>query len=93
MPELIQKGITGEVCEPITKIWSHMQSYTAIPDFLSIYDKMIIVYRMDTGKTRKACRKWIEDNFDFDKIYQTSWKPLLEGLEKEIYGEPVDKSA
>lgn len=92
MPELVQPGATGEICEYITKIWSSMQSYTAIPDYKSLFDKMMLVYRADRGKMAKEATKFAKDNFDLDTTFKNSWLPYLQGLEQEIYGNSVDKS-
>lgn len=95
MPELVKPGITGEVCElikgPSGKRWSPQGSYMGIPDTLSLFDCLMKVYRADRGKMKKEARKWIVDNYDTDKIFKEKWLPFLQMVEKEVYGEAIDK--
>jgi glycosyltransferase involved in cell wall biosynthesis len=89
MPELVQEGITGEICDVAYKRFSGQGSYMGIPSVPSIFDKMMKVYNMDRGKTGKACREWILNNYDTHKVFNSLWKPYLAMLEKEVYGEPL----
>jgi glycosyltransferase involved in cell wall biosynthesis len=63
MPELVKPGITGEICElikgPSGKRFSPQGSYFGIPDTLSLVEKMMAIYRADTGLMKKAARDWI----------------------------------
>jgi len=89
LPELIIPGETGEVCDLVAgangKRFSAMGSYAGIPSTQSLFESMMKIYRADTGKMRKACRKWIEDNYDTKKIFTEKWAPFLSRIEKEIY--------
>ena len=85
MPELIIPGVTGEVCDVAYKRYSAQGSYLGIPSVPSIYDCMMKIKNADTGKQKKACREWIVDNYDTQKVFKRDWIPYLEKLEKEIY--------
>lgn len=93
MPELVKKGITGEIVDlikgPSGKRWSPQGSYMGIPDTLSLFDCMMKVYRADRDKMKKACREWIVANYDTKTVFKKKWIPYLELLEAEIYG--IDK--
>jgi glycosyltransferase involved in cell wall biosynthesis len=85
MPELVEKGVTGEVCDVLTKRWSLMQSYMGIPSTQSLFDCMMKMYRADRDKMGKAARKKMEKEYDTKKIFKASWLPFLDKLDKEIY--------
>lgn len=90
MPELVEKGVTGEVCDVLSKRWSHLQSYMGIPSTQSLFDCMMKVYRSDRDKMGKAARKKMEKEYDTKKIFKESWLPLLNRLQVEVY--PVDST-
>jgi glycosyltransferase involved in cell wall biosynthesis len=85
MPELVQRGITGEICDVAYKRFSPQGSYFGIPDVVSIFDCLMKIHRADRGLMKKAARRWIEDNYDTKTVFETSWLPYLEQLEREIY--------
>ncbi len=85
MPELVIEGKTGEVCEILTKRFSHLGSYIAIPSTESLVEKMIKLHKADRVAMGKAARKHIEDNYDTVKIFTEKWIPFLSRLEKEVY--------
>lgn len=96
MPELVIPGVTGEICElipgPNGKRFSPQGSYMAIPSTQSIFECMMKIYRADRDKMKKACRKWIEENYDTKKIFKEKWIPFLDKLEEEIYSPNLDNT-
>ncbi len=87
MPELVQKGVTGEVCEVIYKQFSHLLSYIGIPSSKSIYDCMMRIKQSDRALMGQRARAWIVENYDTHKVFTEKWIPFLEKLEREVYPE------
>jgi glycosyltransferase involved in cell wall biosynthesis len=85
MPEMIIEKKTGFVCEVASKIYGGMGSYYAVPDTLSLHNKMIDVWKADRTAMQKAAREWILSKYDLNLIWETKWIPFLEKLENEIY--------
>ncbi len=85
MPELVIEGKTGEVCEILTKRFSHLGSYTAIPSTASLVEKMIKLHKADRVVMGKAARKHIEENYDTNVVFKEKWLPFLTRLEREVY--------
>lgn len=89
MPELVKKGVTGEICELIKgangKRFSHIGSYWGIPSTQSIYESLVKIYEADRVKMGIEARKWIIENYDTKKVFKEKWIPYLEKLEQEIY--------
>lgn len=92
MKELVQDGVNGYKVSASSLKWTSMQSYAATPSTMDLADKMMLVYQADRGKMKKAAHKFATENYDLDKVFKKSWLPLLENLEKEVYGEPIDKN-
>jgi glycosyltransferase involved in cell wall biosynthesis len=88
MPEMVKEGVTGFICETDKKgWWSNDNSYVYSPDVQSLYDKMEASYKLVKEKgaeTAKACRNFVLENYDIDKLYQNKWKTFLEELQEEI---------
>lgn len=85
MPELVKKGITGEVCEVQHRRFSHLGSYIGIPSTQSLYESMVKILKADRVKMGEEARKYMVENYDTKKIYKEKWSPFLAKLEKEIY--------
>lgn len=88
MPEMVQDGITGFVCDTNPDgFYTSDASMVYKADVKSLYDKMEQAFTLVKEKkqeTAKACRDSILDKYDLDKIYQNNWKPFLEELQEEI---------
>ena len=85
MPELIEPGVTGEVCEVLYRRFSHLGSYVAIPNAKSIYDCMIKIKEADREVMGKVARARMVENYNTKKVYREKWSPFLSKIEKEIY--------
>lgn len=94
MSELVEHGVTGYKTKVAYRRQSPQGSYFGIPDMHDIYEGMLSVYRMDRGKTRDNCRKFIEKDYDTKKLFNEKWIPFLEKVENEVYGtQVIDKRA
>ena len=85
MPELVRPGVTGEVCDVLTKRFTPLGSYAGIPSTESIYKCLTKIHDADRIKMADACRKWIVNNYDTKLVFETKWVKFLEMLEKEVY--------
>lgn len=86
MRELVEEGVTGWKSEVLYKRFTPLNSYVGVPSTKSLYEKMEASFIADRVKMGKACRKFIVDNYDTDKIFEAKWLPFLQTLEEEIYG-------
>jgi len=50
-----------------------------IPNIGSIVDALESAYQAGRGRSQKA-EKFVRDNYDADKVYDTMWRPLLDRL-------------
>ncbi len=89
MPELIQDGVTGyktkvsDDCQHFMPIGGYMK----FPNVEDLYNKMELVYKANRPEMGIKARKWIEDNYSLEKVWDKKWLKFLDGIEKEIYPE------
>lgn len=91
MKELVEEGVNGFKVKPSSLKWTSMQSYAATPSVDDLFNKMMLVYRADRGKMKKAAHEFAVKNYDLNKTFKNSWLPLFDSLEREIYGNIIDK--
>jgi glycosyltransferase involved in cell wall biosynthesis len=84
MPDLIKEGKTGFLTTVEHKRWTPLGAYIGHPSTDSIYDCMEKVYLADRKKMGKAARKFMQQEFDLDKVFKEKWIPYLQLLESEI---------
>lgn len=87
MPELVIKGVTGEICDTNYAWWRNQGGYVYTADPKSLYDKMEVIYkrvREDDGKIAKACRENVVENYNIDTQVKEHWIPFLEELQEEL---------
>ncbi|MHB9161550.1 MAG: glycosyltransferase family 4 protein [Nitrosotalea sp.] len=85
MPELVIDGKTGWITKKGCKHYFPIGSYMWYPDTDDLYNKMELAFKADRIEMGKNARKWILDNYDMNKIFETKWLPFLEKIECEIY--------
>ena len=85
MPELVKPGVTGEVCDVASKRFTALGSYAGIPSTQSLYECMMKIYKADRKKMGEEARKFMVEEYDTKKVFETKWKPYLSLLEKEVY--------
>lgn len=85
MRHLVEDGVTGYKIKVAYKRFTPLLSYVAIPDVADLYEKMEKIYTDDRVKMGKAGRKFVEENFELEMVWQNHWIPFLRALEKEIY--------
>lgn len=89
MKELVQDGINGYKVKASGYKWTSMESYAMTPDVNDLYDKMMLVYQAKRKEMKEAAHKF-SLQYDLHTVFKNKWKPLLESLETEVYGPPVD---
>jgi glycosyltransferase involved in cell wall biosynthesis len=86
MRDLVIDGETGYKVKVRERRFSPLGAYVAIPDIEDLLDKMEAIYdNPNREKMGKAGRKFVEENFDVDVVWEKHWKPFFAKLEKEIY--------
>lgn len=91
MPELVEEGVTGEICEVAYKRFSAAQSYVGVPSVDSLFEKMMKIYKTDRAKMGKRGFERMVRYYDSNRIFAEYWVPFLADLESEIYPS-IDKS-
>lgn len=92
-PELVIEGKTGEITKTGQKHFSQAGGYWYYPDVDSMVEKMEITYKRVKESEKMVeddCVKWVDENFNIDKIVSSKWLPFLEDLQKEILPSLVD---
>lgn len=84
MPELVDPGVTGEICEYAYKYYTPLLSYVFVPDTNSLYKKMEKIFNADRKKMGDKAREFMLKNYDLDSHVKESWVPFLTKLEKEL---------
>lgn len=87
MPELVIPGKTGLICDRDENyFFNNALSKYYRPDINSLYNCYEQLYASNLIQMGMAARKHILENYDIDKIYETKWKVMLEGLQDELLG-------
>ena len=87
MPELVKDGVTGF----ITKVSDDCQhfmpigGYMKFPNVEDLYNKMELVFKANRPEMGIRARKWIEEEYALDKVWNKRWLPFLENIENELY--------
>jgi glycosyltransferase involved in cell wall biosynthesis len=89
MPELVQEGQTGEICEVLYKSFSPLMSYVGVPNAGSIYEKMEKLYKADLPKMGMLARLNAKQ-YDTEFVIQNHWIPFLETVQNEVYNSTID---
>lgn len=85
MPELIENEKTGLITKIGCKHFMPIGSYMAWPDTQDLYDKMEQLFLSNRVEMGKNARKFVENNYALDLVWNKHWLPFLEKLEREIY--------
>ena len=89
MPELVEAGVTGEICDHGYKQWLNLKTFSAMPDLDSLYAKMELLYKYARDeKTKTACRQRVLKNYDMNTRVKENWIPFLTKLQDELLGPP-----
>ena len=91
MKELVTDGYNGYKVKASSYKFTSMQSYAATPSVDDLFDKMMKIYTFAPRKELKDNAVKFSKDFALDKVFKEKWIPLLESLEKEVYG-AIDKS-
>lgn len=86
MPELVEEGKTGYITKVNWKRWTPLGAYVGLPDYMSIYDKMELVFKADRKKMGEAAIKKIVENYDTKTVFYDRWLPFLEKIQLELCG-------
>lgn len=89
MPELIEPGVTGEMCEVAYRRFSPIGSFIGIPDVKSLHEAMERVYAYDHKKAGKAARDKMVKEYD-TKVVLPLWNDFFEKVQREVYPD-IDK--
>lgn len=87
MPELVKKGITGEICKVASKRWTPLFSYIGVPDTQDLYKCMERIFSGDRKKMSEEARRFMVEEYDTDKVFREKWIPFLSRAEREVYGD------
>lgn len=87
MPDLIIEGKTGFLTKIEHERFTPLGAYIGEPSTDSIYENMEKMFLVNRKKMGKAGRKFVQENFDTEKVVTEKWLPFLNRLEKEIYPE------
>lgn len=87
MPELIEPGKTGFLCEVAYKRFTPLCAYIGVPSVQSIYEQMEKVFSADRKAMGKAGQSRMVKNYDVKTVFNNAWLPFLEKVEKELYKE------
>lgn len=95
MPELVKDGETGWIADAGYRQFTQQLSFIKYPKVESLVEKMELGYTADRQKMGEAGRAWVKDNYDSKMIFETKWKPYLQLIEDEVYGdkENIDKKS
>jgi len=85
MRDLVIDGVTGYKTKVAYKSFTPLLSYVGVPDMMSIYEKMELVFKADRKKMGEAGRKKMIEEYDTETVYKKNWSPFLKLLEQEIY--------
>ena len=87
MPELIIPGKTGLLTKVAFKRYAPQMAYVGHPDVNDLYEKMEQIMRMDLKTMGIEGRKYMLEKYDIDMLVRDKWIPLLEEVQKDVYGE------
>jgi len=94
MPELIVEGKTGWGAKTAYKRFTNDLSWVNVADVQSVYECMEKAYeavKKDREGTAKACREWVDKEYNIDKLVNTGWIPMLEQLQEDLLGPEATK--
>lgn len=86
-PELIRNHITGYKTKVAYKRFSPALSYYGIPDVEDIYNGLVWSQTTRNKNSQARCVDWIKNNYSTEYVFNKMWKPFLDKLEMEIYGQ------
>jgi len=84
MPELT---VNGACTMPLQLAWTPQSNYWAIPDTEAIHQAMERLYRRDEVTRERDAERGVaffQDNYDWDVVLDTYWKPFLEHVEQDL---------
>ncbi len=85
MPEMVKRGVTGEVCDIANKRFTPLLSYVANPSTQSLYECMERIFKVDRVEMGKQARLYMIEKYELKKVFREKWVPFLERVEREVY--------
>lgn len=88
LPEFIDPGVTGLICETARKHLSPAMGYIYFADTDSLHEKMEEMFKLDRVEMGKKARESVIETYNIDKQYKESWAPLFTELQEELCRQP-----